>query len=80
MPPRWSFTVDDTKYLVTFVIMSVTVAAISQLTTLIRRQSQAARLQERQTEAMYALSTHLARARGGGGDPGSGGEDDWGNF
>ena len=64
VPPRWSFTVDDTKYLVTFAIMFVTAAAISQLTTLIRRQSQAARLQERQTEAMYALSTHLARARG----------------
>ena len=64
VPPRWSFTVDDTTYLVTFAVMFLTAVAISQLTTLIRRQTQAARLQERQTEAMYALSTHLARARG----------------
>ena len=64
VPPRWSFTVEDAKYIVTFVVMFLAAVVISHLTTLIRRQAEAARLHERQTAAMYALSRQLASTRG----------------
>ncbi len=60
VPPRWSFTVEEAKYLVTFVVMFLVAVVISHLSTVIRRQAEAARLQERQTAAMYALSRQLA--------------------
>jgi len=64
VPPRWSFTVEEAKYIVTFVVMFLVAAVISHLATLIRRQAEAARLQERQTAAMYAMSRQLAGTRG----------------
>jgi len=64
VPPRWSFTVEEAKYIVTFVVMFLVAAVISHLATLIRRQAEAARLHERQTAAMYALSRQLAGTRG----------------
>jgi two-component system, OmpR family, sensor histidine kinase KdpD len=44
--------------------MFLVTLVISHLTVLIRRQAEAARLQERQTAAMYALSRQLASTRG----------------
>ena len=64
VPPRWSFTVEEAKYLVTFAVMFLTAVVISHLATLIKRQAEAARLQERQTAAMHALSRELAGTRG----------------
>ncbi len=64
VPPRWSFTVEEAKYLVTFAVMFLTAVVISHLATLIKRQAEAARLQERQTAAMHALSGELAGTRG----------------
>jgi two-component system sensor histidine kinase KdpD len=64
VPPRWSLTVEDAKYIVTFVVMFLTALVISHLASLIRRQAEAARLQERQTAAMYSLSRQLAGVRG----------------
>lgn len=64
VPPRWTFTVDEAKYIVTFVVMFLVSAVISHLAGLIRRQAEAARLQERQTAAMLALSRQLAGTRG----------------
>jgi two-component system sensor histidine kinase KdpD len=64
VPPRWTFTVEEAKYLVTFAVMFLTAVVISYLATLIRRQAEAARLQERQTAAMHALSRELAGTRG----------------
>jgi two-component system sensor histidine kinase KdpD len=64
VPPRWTFTVEESKYIVTFAVMFLVAAVISHLTALIRRQAEAARLQERQTAAMLALSRTLAGARG----------------
>ena len=64
VPPRWSFTVEEAKYLVTFAVMFLTAVVISHLATLIKRQAEAARLQERQTAAMHALSGELAATRG----------------
>jgi two-component system sensor histidine kinase KdpD len=64
VPPRWSFTVEEAKYIVTFAVMFLTAVVISHLASLIRRQAEAARLQERQTAAMHALSGELAATRG----------------
>jgi two-component system sensor histidine kinase KdpD len=64
VPPRWSFTVEEAKYIVTFVVMFLVAAVISHLATLIKRQAEAARLHERQTAAMFALSRQLAGTRG----------------
>ena len=44
--------------------MFLVAAVIGHLATLIRRQAEAARLHERQTAAMYALSRQLAGTRG----------------
>jgi two-component system, OmpR family, sensor histidine kinase KdpD len=64
VPPRWTFTVEEAKYIVTFAVMFMTAVVISYFATLIRRQAEAARLQERQTAAMHALSRELAGTRG----------------
>lgn len=64
VPPRWSLTVEEAKYFVTFGVMFLVAVVISHLTTIIRRQAEAARLQERQTAAMHALSRQLAGTRG----------------
>jgi two-component system, OmpR family, sensor histidine kinase KdpD len=64
VPPRWTFTVEEFKYIVTFAVMFLTAVVISYLATLIRWQAEAARLQERQTAAMHALSGELASTRG----------------
>jgi two-component system sensor histidine kinase KdpD len=64
VPPRFSFTVDDAQYIVTFVVMFAIALAISHLTGLMRKQTQTARLQERQASAMHGLSRQLAAARG----------------
>ena len=64
VPPRWTFTVEEAKYIVTFVVMFLVAVVISHLAGLIRRQAEAARLQERQTAAMLALSRQLAGTRG----------------
>jgi len=64
VPPRWTFTVEETKYIVTFAVMFMTAVVISYFATLIKRQAEVARLQERQTAAMHALSRELAGTRG----------------
>ena len=63
VPPRFSFTVDDAQYIVTFIVMFAVALAISHLTGLMRRQTQTARLQERQAVAMHGLSRQLAATR-----------------
>jgi two-component system, OmpR family, sensor histidine kinase KdpD len=64
VPPRWSFNVEEAKYLVTFAVMFLTALVISHLAALIRRQAEASRLQERQTATMYALNRQLSGTRG----------------
>jgi two-component system, OmpR family, sensor histidine kinase KdpD len=56
--------VEDAKYIVTFGVMFLVAVVIGHLGSLIRRQAEAARLQERQTAAMHALSQGLAGTRG----------------
>ena len=63
-PPRWSFRVENAKYIVTFAVMFLISVVISHLAGLIRQQAEAARLHERQTAAMLALSRQLVGTRG----------------
>ena len=64
VPPRFTFAVEENHYILTFGVMFLVALVISHLTALIRRQAEAARLQERQTAAMHALSGELAGTRG----------------
>ena len=64
VPPRWSFTVEEAQYIVTFVVMFLVAVVISHLTNLVREQAEATRLQERQTAALHGLSRQLASVRG----------------
>jgi two-component system sensor histidine kinase KdpD len=64
VPPRWTLAVEELKYIVTFAVMFLVSVVISHLTALIRQQAEAARLHERQTAAMHALSRQLASTRG----------------
>jgi len=64
VPPRFSFTVDEAQYIVTFVVMCLVGVLISQLAAGMRQQATLARLQERQAEAMHGLSRQLASTRG----------------
>jgi two-component system sensor histidine kinase KdpD len=63
VPPRFTFAVEENHYLLTFGVMFLVALVISHLTTVIRRQAEAARSQERQTAAAYDLSRQLAGAR-----------------
>ncbi len=64
VPPRFSFTVEDAQYIVTFVVMFLVALVISHLANRLRQQAQIARSQERQATAMHGLSRQLAGTRG----------------
>ena len=64
VPVRYSFALEETRFIFTFGVMLLVAFVISHLTILVRRQAEAARLQERQTAAMHALSRQLATTRG----------------
>ena len=46
VPPRFSFTVEEAQYIVTFIVMFLVALVISHLSTMMRRQAEVARLQE----------------------------------
>ncbi len=62
VPPRMSFSVSDTQYLLTFAVMLVTSLTISHLTSTLRRQARIATLRERRTGAMFAMTRELGAA------------------
>jgi two-component system sensor histidine kinase KdpD len=62
VPPRFTFAVSDTQYLVTFTVMLAVALVISDLATRIRAQADSARERERRTAALYAMSRDLARS------------------
>jgi two-component system sensor histidine kinase KdpD len=64
VPPRFSFAVCDTQYILTFLMMFAAAVVISQLTTRIRAQADSARLGESRAAAMLTLSRLLASTRG----------------
>src|SRR5579875_1063299 len=64
VPPRYSFAVSDTQYLLTFAGLLVVGIVVSTLSGRAREQTQAIRRREAYTTALYALSNDLAAARG----------------
>src|SRR5262245_11761093 len=64
VPPRYSFSVDEVEYVVTFAVMCLVGLVISHLAAGMRQQTTLARLQERQATAMHGLSRQLAGTRG----------------
>ena len=62
--PRFSFSVSDTEYLLTFVGLFVVSLVISSLAARSRDQAEAARRREVQAVALYELSRDLAAASG----------------
>ena len=60
VPPRWTFAVGDTQYLLTFLVMLLTGLVISTLTARVQFQAESARRRERRTAALYAISRELA--------------------
>lgn len=65
VPPRFTLTVDDAQYIVTFIVMFLVALVISQLAARMRQQTEIARIQERQAAAMHGLSRQLVSTRGG---------------
>ncbi len=62
VPPKMSFSVADTQYLLTFAGMLITSLVISHLTSSLRRQVRVASLRERRSSAMYGIARELAAA------------------
>jgi len=58
--PYLTFAVDDTQYIFTFIALLLVGMIISYLTSRVRQQTEAARLRERETAALYALGRDLA--------------------
>lgn len=63
VPPYFTFAVNDIRFVVTFGIMFVVANVITRMTLQIREQSEASRIREKGTAALYALSRELARER-----------------
>lgn len=62
--PEWTFTVSDTQYVLTFLVMLIVGLLVSRLTDQVRRQLHAAQERERRTHALYRLTRQLAEANG----------------
>jgi two-component system sensor histidine kinase KdpD len=60
VPPRFTFQVADTQYLVTFAVMLLVAIVIGTLTARLRDQLEQARERELRTAALYRLSHDLA--------------------
>jgi two-component system sensor histidine kinase KdpD len=64
VPPSFTLAVSDTQYLITFGVMLLVGMVISTLTVRRQEQVKAARIRERRTAALYALSREFASLRG----------------
>jgi two-component system sensor histidine kinase KdpD len=64
VPPRFSFAVSDTQYLVTFAVMLLVALVISNMTANTFHQAKIAGLRERRVASLYAMSRELAATRG----------------
>ena len=67
VPPYGTLAVADARFVLTFTVMLVVALVMGSLTGRVRRQAEAARLRERTTATLYALSRDLAAARQRGG-------------
>jgi two-component system sensor histidine kinase KdpD len=63
VPPRFSFAVSDTEYLVTFGVMLAVGIVIGNLAASVRLQARVAGHRERRSAALYAMSRELAASR-----------------
>jgi two-component system sensor histidine kinase KdpD len=61
--PYFTFVVDDTEYIITFIALFFVGIVISQLTARAREQADAAHQREAETAELYALSRDLSIAR-----------------
>jgi two-component system sensor histidine kinase KdpD len=64
VPPRFSFAVSDSQYLITFGVMLFVALVISNMTASTRHQARIAGHRERRIASLYALSRELAATRG----------------
>lgn len=62
VPPKFTFSVDDPQYLVTFAVMLAVALVTGQLTASLRRQASIASLEEQRTRALYEMARDLAGA------------------
>lgn len=63
VPPRGTFAVSDTQYLLTFSVMLLVALLISRLTLRLREQANASADRERRTASLYALSREMSKSR-----------------
>lgn len=64
VPPRYTFSVADAQYIVTFCVMLVVAVTIANLMSSVRQQTRVAGARERRTASLYAMSRELAATRG----------------
>lgn len=62
VPPRFTFSVHDAQYLLTFAVMLAVALVIAQLTAGLKFQAQVANLREERVRALYELSRDLSAA------------------
>ncbi|MBZ0306871.1 MAG: DUF4118 domain-containing protein, partial [Anaerolineae bacterium] len=62
VPPYLTFSVSDTQYVLTFLIMLVVALTISNLASRMKRQAEFSRLRELRTTSLYELSRDFARS------------------
>jgi two-component system sensor histidine kinase KdpD len=66
VPPRFSFAVSDSQYLITFAVMLMVALVISSMTANTHHQARIAGHRERRIASLYAMSRELAATRGEG--------------
>ncbi|HWK52146.1 MAG TPA: ATP-binding protein, partial [Steroidobacter sp.] len=65
VPPRFTLSMADAQYLVTFIVMLVVAVTMANLMTSVRRQIRATSERERRTALLYAMTRDLSATRGG---------------
>ena len=63
VPPYYTFSVGDARYVLTFGVMLLVALVMSNLTARIRTQADSARERERRTATLYAMSRDLSSSR-----------------
>ena len=63
VPPRGTFVVSDSQYLITFGVMLLVGLIVSRLTLRLRDQARGSAERERRSAALYSLTRQLARSR-----------------
>lgn len=62
VPPYYTFVVNDTQYIITFIALFIVGLVVSSLIVRVREQAEAAIQRERQTSALYDLGRDLTSA------------------